>query len=203
MTARGRPPVGKGKRHLTVSQKAEAAALWRSGEYTLEELSKKFGKTPEALSRLFKRMGAVKGEAAKEAAKKRDEMLEAKMLADAEETMRRILKTREDHYKMSQAIAYMAFKELQQAKAAELDVARLKDVMVVYKMVGEIVGNSRREIFDILNVEKHDQLQENDQLPDLTVRELTGEELKALRGQLANDTLDIGASMLDLEDDDD
>lgn len=57
-------------RQLTIAQKAEAAALWRTGSVTLEDLGKKFKKTPETLSRLFTRMGIEKGSGAAEAVKK-------------------------------------------------------------------------------------------------------------------------------------
>lgn len=200
------PRRGKTRgKSLTTAQKAEAAALWRTGSVTLADLSKRYGKTPEMFSRLFSRMGIKKGEGVAAAVAKAEEAISKHMVSDTEETLRRIAKVREDHFKMSQAIAFMAFKELQQTRAAEIDVGKLKDAMAVYKMVSDVVGNSRRELFEILNVEKHDKNEDLDDLPDLTVRELTQGEITALQDAPIDDLdgADLGEGMIDLEDDDD
>ena len=170
------------------------AALWRSGAITLDGLAAKYKKRPETFSRLFARMGIEKGSSAEVAMKRAEEAIAARSISDLEETLKRIAGVKDAHFKMSQAIAVMAFRELQQTKTAGLDVAKLKDTMSVYKLVGEIVGNSRRELFDILDVEKHDKDKELDDLPDLTVRELTNVELDQLRDQPGDDSLGEFAS---------
>lgn len=201
MPVGGRPA---GARSLTTKQKAEAVAAWREGSTTLEELGKKFKKRPETFSRLFKRMGVEKGSGAAAALKRAEEAAAERMVSDVEETLKRIAQVKDSHFKMSQAIAIMAFREVQRAKAAELDVARLKDAMTTYKLLSDIVGNSRKELFEILNVVKHDANSEHDDLPDLTVRELTQNEVETLRSASSDDGLDgdMGTEMLDLDDDD-
>lgn len=195
----GRKP---GAKSLTVRQKAEAAALWRSGSVTLEDLSKKYGKRTETFSRLFKRMGIEKGSGAAAAVKKAEEAITARVVSDIEETFKRISTVKESHFRMSQALAVMAFKDIQQAKAAGLDIGKLRDVMSVYKMAGEIVGNSRKELYEILDVAKHDKEKEDDDLPDLTVRELTQGEVDQLRDTVPEDLdgADLGEGMLDLDE---
>lgn len=197
----GRKP---GAKSLTTRQKAEAAALWRSGSVTLEDLSKKYGKRSETFSRLFKRMGIEKGSGAAAAVKKAEEAITARVVSDIEETMKRIGAVKESHFRMSQALAVMAFRDIQQAKVAGLDIGKLRDVMAVYKMAGEVIGNSRKELYDILNVEKHDKEVEGDDLPDLTVRELTQGEVDQLRDTVPEelDGSDLGEGMLDLGEDD-
>lgn len=201
-----RPKVGgrkPGAKSLTVAQKAEAAALWRSGSVTLEDLAAKFKKRPETFSRLFARMGIEKGSGAAAALKKAEEAIAARTATDAEETLKRIAQVRDAHFKMSQNLAVMAFREIQQAKAAELDVGRLKDVMSVYKMASDVIASSRKELFDILNVEKHEKSEEFDDLPDLTVRELTQSEIGQLQQASldGDDGADLGVGMMELEDD--
>lgn len=196
------PKTGR-RRSLTVAQKAEAAALWRTGSVTLDDLAKKYGKTPEMFSRLFTRMGIKKGEAVAEAVKEAEKKIAAHVASDTEVTLQRIAQVRDQHFKMSQALAIMAFKDLQQAKAAELDIGRLKDQMTVYKLVSDVIGNSRKELFEILNVEKHDAQSDLDDLPELTIRELTNDEILQLQDTPAEDEdgADLGEGMLDLEDD--
>jgi transposase-like protein len=191
------------RKSLTVAQKAEAAALWRTGGVTLDDLAKKFKKTPEMFSRLFTRMGVKKGEGVPALVKEAERAITARAVSDTEETLKRIAKVKDDHFKMSQSLAVMAFGELQRARKAELDIAKLKDTMAVYKMVSDVVANSRKELFDILNVEKHESQSDLDDLPDLTVRELTQSEIGQLRDAPVDDPegLDIGDTMMELEDD--
>lgn len=188
-----------GARSLTVSQKAEAAALWRSGSVTLDDLARKFKKRPETFSRLFARMGIEKGSGVAAAMKKAEEAIAAKTLTDTEETLKRISQVRDTHFRMSQQLAVMAFREITQAKAAELNIGALKDTMAVLKMASDVIGNSRKELFEILNVEKHDASVEMEDLPDLMVRELTSQEIVQLQDIPEID--ELGADMIDLEDD--
>lgn len=193
-----------GSKSLTTAQKAEAAALWRSGSVTLEDLAKKFKKRPETFSRLFSRMSIEKGSGVAAAMKKAEDAIATRALTDVEETLKRIATVRDSHFRMSQALAIMAFKDIQQAKAGALDVGKLKDVMAVYKMASDVIGNSRKELFAVLDVEKHEKDKELDELPELTVRELTQSEVNQLTDAPIDD-LDgesLGAGMLDLDDED-
>jgi len=194
---------GVRSKSLTVAQKAEAAAMWRTGSVTLDDLSKKYKKTPEMFSRLFTRMGVKKGEGIPALMKEAEKKIVEARVNDTEETLKRIAQVKDSHFKMSQQLAIMAFRDLQQARAAEIDIAKLKDAMTVYKLIGEIVGSSRRELFDILNVERHESLSEMDELPDLTVRELTQNEVLQLQKTPSEDDIDadLGEGMLDLEED--
>lgn len=191
-----------GDRSLTVAQRAEAASLWRSGSVTLDDLAKKFKKRPETFSRLFTRMGVEKGSGAAAAMRKAEEAIAARTATDAEETLKRIAQVKDTHFKMTQSIAVMAFRELQQAKTAGIDVAGLKDALGSYKLMTEILGNSRKELWALLSVEKHDATEELSDLPDLTVRELTQSEVAQLRDTPDDDGLDSGEGMLSLTDDD-
>ncbi len=190
-------------RKLTTSQKAEAAALWRTGTVTLEDLGRKFKKRPEAFSRLFKRMGVEKGssEVIAERAKKIAEAAEARVVTSVEESIRKIHAMREDHYKYSSGLAKLAWSELVRARQAGIDIGGLKDVMATLKMAGDVFGNARKELFEVLNVEKHEKTDELDDLPELTVRELTTSEIGQLQMQGSPDDdmgidSDPGADMM-------
>lgn len=195
----GRGPA----KNLTGAQKAEAVALWRAGEITLEGLSKKFKKRPETFSRMFTRMGITKGSGAAAAIKKAEELVAERVVSDTELTLQRISEVRESHYTMSRHLAKLAFREIINAKNAELDVGKLKDVMAVYKMASDVIGNSRKELFDLLNAEKYEKAEDIDNLPDLTVRELTNDEIEQLHSSPIDDGMDeddLGGGMLDLDD---
>lgn len=187
---------------MTASQRAEAVALWRAGSVTLEDLATRFKRRPETLSRLFKRMGVEKGSAVEEQAKKLAAAAETAALNDVEVTLSRIASVRNEHFQMSSSLARIAWSEIVRAKKASLPLHTLKDTMATLKMAGEVIGNSRKELFEVLNVVKHEKEGSMDDLPELTVRELTTDDIESLRGHVEMDDQNIvSADMLDLDDD--
>jgi hypothetical protein len=180
----GRKP---GSKSLTVAQKAEAVALWRGGEVTLEDLSKKFKKRPETFSRLFSRMGIKKGAASEELAKKMAAKVEARALSSVDEQLTRIAAMKDEQYKMQSGLAKIAWAEIVRARQAGLDLAGLKELMQTIKLAGEIFGNARKELYTVLGVEEMDKREEFDDLPELTVRELTQNEVGQLRDTVSED----------------
>jgi phosphoribosyl-ATP pyrophosphohydrolase len=183
----GRKPGSKG---LTIAQKAEAVALWRAGEVTLDDLARKFKKRPETFSRLFKKVGAKKGETSAEIAKKASEKIEARVASSVEETLVRIAAMKDEHQKMASGIAKLAWAEIVRARQAGLDLAGLKDVMQTLKLAGEVIANSRKELYTLHGVEEAEKKGELEDLPELTVRELTQGEVDTLRDQEDDDMLD-------------
>jgi hypothetical protein len=191
-TKKKKPATGVAYKRLTVAEKAEAIALYRSGKVTLDDLGKKFKKRPEAFSRLFTRMGIVKGAAIEEMSKKLEAVVEARALSDVEETLKKIAQTRDEHFRMSSSLAKFAWAELIRARQAGIDIATLKDLMTTLKIAGEVVGSARKELFAILNVDKHDKESDFENLPELTVRELSGSELLQLQSQSVEDLNEDG-----------
>jgi len=185
--AKGRVP---GSKVLTPKEKAEAVVLWRSGKVTLEDLAKKFKKRPETMSRLFKRMGVTKGEAVAAAAAEMEKAAAVAAVSETEEILRRIKLARDEHYRMSNGLAKMVWAALVRAHQAGVPFAKLKEDMAALKIASDVIGNSRKELFDILNVEKHDAALTEDELPDLTVRELTTSEIDQLQHQSMDDGMD-------------
>lgn len=180
---------------LTVGEKARAAAMWRSGEYSLEQLSREFSRRPETLSRMFKSMGVEKGDAAKKTSRAVEKRLKEAAVSDIEKTLARIAETRDSHYQMSRSLALFAFRDIVLARQAGTDVAKLKDKMAVYKMASEVVGTSRKELWALLEVEKHIESEEDSNLPELRVMELTQNEIVQLQSQDNED--DLGMDMED------
>lgn len=187
------------RRPLTVSQKAEAVALWRAGGVTTLDLAAKFKKRPEYFSRLFKSMGIEKGSAIGEAAAAAAEAAVSSTKSEIANVLKNIRDSKNEHFRMQTGLSKLAWSELVRARQAGLDIASLKDVMIVLKLAGEIIGNSRKEIFAALNVEKYERESEFEDLPELTVRELTNEELGKLANQSTDEELGIedpGAAMM-------
>lgn len=202
-TSAGTPEVKKAAvvhRKLTVSQKAEAVALWRAGKVTLDDLAKKFKKRPEAFSRLFKKMGIEKGSAVAEEVKKKAEIIEAAAVDELSETLKKLAATKDRYYQINDGLAMIAWGEIVRARKASLPIAQLRETMQTLKLASDVIGNARKEIYDILDVEEVKKGKELEELPELTVRELTQQQIEELQSSGTVDDLD---EMPTLPDDDD
>lgn len=188
------------KVRLTPKEKAQAIALWRSGEATLEDLSKRFKKRPETFSRLFKKLSIAKGSAIAEAAAKLEEATISHAEAEHQESLRRLKAVRDEHFKMSTGLAKLAWAEIVRARQASLPLDTLKDTMATLKIAGDLIGNARKELFEILGAEKLEKDEELDDLPELTVRELTNNEIEQIQTASEIDEDVVTGDDLELED---
>lgn len=194
-TAKGKGGRTVGTRTLKPKEKAEAVALWRGGGVTLDDLATKFKRRPETFSRMFKKMGITKGSGVVEAAKAMEEAAVKAVVSETEETLRRIRATKDEHFRMSNGLAKLAWAEIVRARQAGIPLDKLKDIMATLKIASDVIGNSRKELFEILNVEKHDKIIDEDELPELTVRELTSNEVQQLQ-----QAPDLDDDVADLDD---
>lgn len=197
----------RGQRPLTPTEKAEAAALWRSGEMTLEQIAKQLKRRPETLSRLFQEMGIKKGEAAEEHQKKVQAEIEAKLLTDVAEHAARIAKVKEQHFKMADGLGRLIWSELVAAKQQGKSIERLRGTMHTLQMASAALSNVRKEIYDILRIDEFDSKDKEDELPELRIAELSPGQIDDLRraesARQGGDDLDVGDGPAeDLPDDD-
>lgn len=180
--------------HLTSSQKGEAIALWKSGTVTLEDLSVRFNKRKETMSKMLKAAGAVKGSDAADIAAKAAAVVETRLLGDVEVHMQRIAAAKEQHFKMTDGLAKLAWSEIVRARQSGLDIAGLKDLMQTLKLAGDVIGGARKELWVVLGIEEFDNSKELEDLPELTVRELTQGEVVELASQADID--EMGGEMV-------
>lgn len=196
-------PRPKINRRMTPEQRAEAAALWRAGSVTLDDLSKKYGKRPENFSRMFKAMGIAKGSAVAAAAAKVEETVAAHAVKAVSKELERIEQMKDQHFTMSSALAKIAFAEITRARAAGLKIEALKDTMLTLKLAGEIVGNARKELYALLRVEEHEKDKELEDLPELEVRELSQAQIAEMQAAPAVDEMgDMGLDDMVIEGED-
>jgi transposase-like protein len=168
-------------RKLTPAQKAEAVALWRTGEVTLEDLASRFGKRRETFSRLFTEMGIKKGEAALEHQEKVAAEVEAKILTDANEMALKIARVKDEHFRMADALGKLVWQEIVIAKREKLPIHTLRGTMHTLQMASSTLANVRSELYKILQVEKFDEAEEDNDLPELQVTELSQEDIVELQ----------------------
>ena len=175
-------PAVKTPTRMTPRQWAEAEALWESGEVTLDDLAKRFDKDRSAFVRYFKKHGIVKGS---RAAARKEEVKEAVAAAGIDEATvlaNRIRETKEDHYKMSSALAKLVWAEVLTAKKDEKPFSAIKDNLKALDNAMNVLMKARMERFAILGLNKDDYVDEGG-LPELVISELTAAQIEELRNR--------------------
>lgn len=175
-------PAVKTPTRMTPRQWAEAEALWEAGEVTLDDLATRFDKDRSAFVRYFKKHGIVKGS---RAAARKEEVKEAVAAAGIDEATvlaNRIRETKEDHYKMSSALAKLVWAEVLTAKKDEKPFSAIKDNLKALDNAMNVLMKARMERFAILGLNKDDYVDE-DGLPELVISELTAAQIEELRNR--------------------
>ena len=175
-------PAVKTSTRMTPRQWAEAEALWEAGEVTLDDLAARFDKDRSAFVRYFKKHGIVKGS---RAAARKEEVKEAVATAGIDEATvlaNRIRETKEDHYKMSSALAKLVWAEVLTAKKDEKPFSAIKDNLKALDNAMNVLMKARMERFAILGLDKDDYVDE-DGLPELVISELTAAQIEELRNR--------------------
>ena len=189
------PKTIRSSRRMTPAQWAEAEALWESGQVTLVDLAKKFDKAEETFSRYFKKKGLKKGAKKDEHAEKVKEKVADAITDDATVLASRIRETKEEHYQMARAIGKLTWREVLKAQTngsvagSTAEFKSLKEAMTVLKLV-------REERWAVLGLDNPDT--ENDaNLPDLVIQELTADQIEAMQ---AAQEEDLALQSLNLEE---
>lgn len=177
---------------LTPAQWAEAVALWELGQVTLRDLSAKFGISEPSLSAGLKKRGAVKGSRAHEIGKAAADAAAKAAITEAEDQAekrkRRIVETKERHYEYADSLAKLIMKEIVDTVRAGKPVGvSLKSIQAL-RLAAAGLKDIRAERYAILDVDAEI---DQDQLPELTIRELTQDEVEKMRSADDADILSL------------
>ena len=193
---------------MTAKQWAEAEALWETGDVTLDDLAKKFGRNRSSLSRHFTEHGIKQGALKEEHKKIVGDAVRAAAVDESTVLASRIRETKEEHYKMSTALAKLVWSEVLKAKQDGAPMSSIMNNVKSLDIAATALKKLREERWSILGLDKSDFIDE-DGLPDLMITELTNAEIEALRARDEAD-LDLDVSGVvtekpgpDVEDEDD
>ena len=187
------------RKRLTPDQWDDARAMWRSGNYTLSDLSEKFGISATALSRRFLRNGVAKGEdriTADNAAKEEIERVAAQRASEMANSYEDL---RDFCFKLNTAIVRRVAREIHEASNNKTDISFLKDAMKTLEIAQGITAKSfaaARAIAGKLISED-----DEDALPTLSIETLTESEIEELRRQHAADEAEMYGAGADSDDD--
>lgn len=191
-----KPSVRKGKQ-LNSTEKAEAVAMWRSGQFTLDQIAAKLDRSRLTFIRLFNVLGVAKGENSAASEKKITEAVEAAVVGNVAEIAERIKDTKEDHYKMASGIAKLVWNLIAVCKKEGKSFQTIGADLKALRYASAILKTSREEKYALLGLnEKED---DSDKDPeDLVIREITAAEIRDRANSQVNDD-DFGPDLEDIE----
>ena len=181
---------------LTPSQWREIEMLWESGEVTLKDLSKRYGKGTDTFVTHFRKHGIVKGARAEELKKLAEKAQREKAVADAEVISERIRRTKEDHYKMAEALGKLTFNEVLKARQEGRQFRTIQQDVKALLLAAETLKKVREERWITLGLDKD--AVDQDSLPELVMSTMTDEEVQALRNAQREDEEEMGFNDKDL-----
>ncbi|AMB48275.1 hypothetical protein [Methylobacterium sp. AMS5] len=189
-----------GEKRLTPAEWAQIKELWELGTAEVNEICSRYGVKPASLRKRFLRYGVKKGSRAHELATATAAAAKTTATAAAPvpaaktaeqlsaERKHLIEKVRKEHTGYANNLVRAAMGRLADAqrhgRAFSTEDGNLKTIERAMK----IVRMGRLEIFDLLNA--HDEVDENE-LPELSIRNLTDEQIKALREKQEEDDGDL------------
>lgn len=185
-------------RHLTTAQSAEAISLWAAGDVTLEQLAQRYGKNHSTFIRLFNKNGIAKGMKAQEQSQKIAKEMEKGVVDDAAKIAERIRETKEDSYKLAKAIERLISGEIIDARSKGLPISSKAANIKTLVEAAKGLKMTREERYAILDIGGDTGEEE---VPDLEIKELTVEEIKAIQQASLQETKegDLDVPDMDIE----
>lgn len=175
---------------LTPRQWREIELLWAAGEVTLRQLSARYGKTKDTFAAHFKKKGIKKGERAQELARAAEEVAKEQAQSQAKIIADRIAETKEEHYRMAEAIAKLTFREVLACKKENRPYRTILQDLKSLQVASETIKRAREERWVTLGLDK-EQIDE-DSLPELVVSAMTPEQVEALRSVQNEELEEVG-----------
>jgi hypothetical protein len=212
----GRKP---GSRSLSEKQKAEACALYAAGELTIEQLATRYQRTPRAMSAMFSKAGVKKGEKRAEVQAAVTQQVNQQIAGDAAVMAGKIRETKDSHYAAAKVIAGLIQKQLVNAQSQGKPFATVQNEIKTLKLAAEALATLREERFVILGIADGEK-DENNELPELGIHEMTAEQILEMQSRQDDGGLDLSpdedampvlpspaeeegvADAIDIEDDD-
>ena len=179
---------------------AKAESLYESGEFNLEQIAEEFGVHPITVQRHMKANGIEKGSKAAEIKEKVTEKMKDAAEEDASIIAQRIRETKEEHYRLNQAIDKRIVREMVGVESEGRSIATSLGVFKALKTAAETLKLTRENRYTVLGIIDNDTL--DDELPTLEVRDMLEEEIESIREQQRLQAEEMGLTTDESFDDD-
>lgn len=180
----------KKAKRLTEAEWQQIVAIWETGGSRGRDIAEQFGITPESVSRGLRKRRAVYGKHAQQAAKRLTEAA----ADEFEVAARRARETKEDHYKIAAYFSKLAAKKIQDAERGNkgYSYARAEEELRALANAMKINQQARNERWVVLGLDRDD-IFDPDTLPELSIREMTIDEVKNTKEDQERVLREIGA----------
>jgi len=172
------------QKRLTPDEWKKITLLWEYGNHTLAELSERFGIRPDSIHKKLSNAGTVKGSRAHEAAATATSALEDEMAKQAAENTKRIITTRNDHYRFAEAITKMVMQELINANNTKAAFSTKDANLSALNKAAKTLEVLRKERYALLGLDKEDG--DPDDMDELIITELSPEQIESMQAQMRN-----------------
>lgn len=175
--------------NLSSQEKRKIRAMWETGEYTAEEIAKELGVPVVLVRSHIDNNGLKKGQRSDEI--QQAVMNKTKEFAEQEATLvaSRIRETKEDHYKMSMALAKLVWKEIIDCNKAKSPFSSIRSNLAALELASRTLANCRSERWTVLGLDKDNS--NVDKLPELILTELTADQIEQIRNYQEEDSLEL------------
>jgi hypothetical protein len=178
-----------GSKSLTEKQKAEACALWKSGDITLEGLAKRFGRTTRGISFMLATAGAEKGSERAAVHKAVTDKVNKELAGNATVIAAQIRETKDSHYNAAKVIAGLIQRQLVNCQTNGTPFLTVQNEIKTLKLAAEALATLRAERFAILGI-ANGEPDDSEELPELGIHEMTAEQIALMQSQQEGGDLD-------------
>jgi hypothetical protein len=177
----GKPEPGKSRRYkrLSPTEAAEAMARWRTGAETLEEIAGAYGVSTRALQYKFRQAGAAKGEAIVEDARRIERETIEEAFGDQPDRLQRGKRARQSSLDLAERIERAASSILTEIEATPSTAGSYAGGLRALSLAAQLVERTFAIKSSALGLLPGDL--DPEELPQIIIRDLTEEELEAIR----------------------
>ncbi len=186
----------KGVRHLDPKRRSDIISMWKSGQFTLEQIAARVGTHKTTVVRIIKVSGAKKGETAEIILAKAKEKLEIEQQSEVEAQIKRIKETRNSAYKMLDAFEKLVAVEITTARNSKQEIGTRINNFKTLHIGADIILKSWRGRAEILGIA--DQKPDDMDIPDLNITEMTNEQIREMQRKQAE--FDNDSLLTDMDD---
>tara|TARA_R110000851_G_scaffold59347_11_gene137434 strand:- start:21583 stop:22233 length:651 start_codon:yes stop_codon:yes gene_type:complete len=191
--------VSSKHKRLNPAEWGQVKLLWEYGSHTLAQLSDKFGIRPDTIQRRLKDDGVSKGSKAHEVQEVQETAMHEEMAKQAAENTRRIVETRDTHYRYAEALARMTMSEVIKAKTDKRAMSTVDGNLAALNKAAKTLEVIRKERWVILGLDKEDGDPED--MDELLISELSQDQIDAMQREMRG--LEYKDPLMDLEVDKD
>jgi hypothetical protein len=173
---------------LSSSKWAELRAYWESGDHSLAELSDRYGVSPRAIQSHLSKLGSIKGAKAAEMAAAVQKEIFKNELGDRDTLVFRAKETREATYANAKIIEGLIMAQLQNAQKDPTQALKAATALKALSLAASALERLHATKSRALGLDQENVLP--DEMPVLTIRDLTSSELKALQERNESDDED-------------